>query len=446
MHISNDRTNLPCRLAKGLVPLMAIMALVFVAVGCGPTRAPEPTRKRVASAQSAAQEQGVFKLGILGPFTGPSESTGREFKGAATMAFDAINWQIGEYKIEPVWIDSQSDPDAAAEAYERAIVEEGIQAAILNWHSSVAVACMEVAAQYQIPHIFPYGATEVVNETFHSDPERYGYWMNKGWPVPEKLSISYVQAVQNAIAKGSWRPEEKTVAICGENTDWGLSFGASIKEQLEAEGWTTVAEEYFNLDEVQFYTMLNKFKARNVALIAVTTTSPLSFAAFINQADELGLESLIIADGLGWGGEWYEMTGTSSDYVIDQIPGWATAAGQDFATDFEARWGVAPSPSAAGLAYDGSNMFIQIAQNALAEHGELASETIYTWAREKLQTGAWSYTDGIVMEAYKYLPGTLPDPLVGQGYYMFPVRQYFDGEGKIIYPPEWAEQELQPRP
>jgi hypothetical protein len=45
-------------------------------------------------------------------------------------------------------------------------VEDGIQAAILNWHSSVAVA-----AEYQIPHIFPFGATEAVNEKSHSDPE-----------------------------------------------------------------------------------------------------------------------------------------------------------------------------------------------------------------------------------------------------------------------------------
>jgi hypothetical protein len=33
-------------------------------------------------------------------------------------------------------------------------VEHGIQAAILSWHSTLAVACMDVAAEYQISHIF----------------------------------------------------------------------------------------------------------------------------------------------------------------------------------------------------------------------------------------------------------------------------------------------------
>jgi branched-chain amino acid transport system substrate-binding protein len=107
---------------------------------------------------------------------------------------------------------------------------------------------------------------------------------------------------------------------------------------------------------------------------------------------------------------------------------------------------VTPSSSAAGLAYDGTNMFIQIAEQALAEYGELSSETVYGWARENLQTGKWSYTDGIVMQEYKYTVETLPDPVVGAGYYVFPVRQYFGGEGMVIYPPEWAGQPFQAKP
>ena len=426
-----------------ILPLLATVSLLAVAVGCDQVGARAPAEEPTTADRPPAEE-GVFKLGIMAPLSGPSASTGLEFKGAATMALDAIDWQIGETTIEPVWIDSQSDPDAAAAVYEEAIVEDGIQAAILNWHSSVAVSCMDVAADYQIPHIFPFGATEVVNETFHSNPDRYGYWMNKGWPTSDKLTVAYVQALEDAIASGIWNPREKTFAICAENTHWGLSFGEALGSQLEAHGWTLVAEEYFGLEEVQFHSLLNRLKAENVALVATTSTSLPSITALINQAEEVGLESLIIADGLGWGGEWYELTGDSSNHVLDQIPGWTTEEGHAFAADFEDRWGVAPSSSAAGLAYDGTNMFIQIAQQALEEYGELTSEKIYRWARGTLQTGEWSYTDGIVMEEYLYTPETLPDPVVGEGYYIFPVRQYFDGQGEIVYPPDWATQELQP--
>ena len=442
-----------CRfLTKGL-SLLVVVGLVVAAAGCAPkaTPTPTPTPKPVeeatpTKAPEAAAPAKVFKLGILGPFSGPAARTGDEFRGAASMAFDAINWQIGDYKIEPVWIDSQSDPAKATQAYEQAVVQDKIQAGILNWHSSVAVACMEVTAKHKIPHIFGFGATEVVNETFRSDPEKYGYWMIKGWPTPAKLSISYVQALEDAIASGVWSPAEKTVAIYGEDTDWGRSFGKAIKGQFQDAGWKIVAEEYFAIDQTEFYPLLNKFKELNPAVIAGTSTAAPSFSAFIKQADEVGLESLIIADGLGWVGEWYELTGDSSNYVIDQIPGWATEEGKAFAKEFEEKWGFPPSPSAAGLSYDGTNLFIAIANEVYKQYGELTSENIYNFVKDNVWTGKWTYTDGIVMNEYKYTPDTIPDPVVGKGYYIFPVLQYFDGEGKIIYPPEWAEQKLAPKP
>ncbi|MBN1178109.1 MAG: ABC transporter substrate-binding protein, partial [Anaerolineae bacterium] len=207
-------------------------------------------------------------------------------------------------------------------------------------------------------------------------------------------------------------------------------------------GWEIVAEEYFNIDQTEFYPLLNRFVELNPAVIAGTSTAAPSFSAFIKQADEVGLESLIIADGLGWVGEWYDLTGESSNYVIDQIPGWATDEARQFAVDFEERWGIAPSPSAAGLSYDGTNFFIAVAEQACAEYGELSSEAIYNWVKDNIWTGEWGYTDGVVMSNYTSSPEDAPDPVVGEGYYIFPVLQYMDGVGHIIYPPEWAEQEL----
>ena len=432
-----------------LLALLIVTGLILVMAGCAtkePTKSPEKEPTKAEATKAPAEETTeIFKLGILGPFSGPSARTGEEFKASATMALEAIGSQIGKYKIEPVWIDSQSDPAKASQAYEQAVVQDGIQAGVLNWHSSVAVACMEVTAKHKIPHLFGFGATEVVNETFHADEAKYGYWMYKGWPTPKKLSISYVQALEDAIASGAWSPESKTVAIYGEDTDWGRSFGKAIKGQLEDAGWEIVAEEYFGIDQTEFYPLLNKFADLNPAVIAGTSTAAPSISAFIKQADEVGLKSLIVADGLGWFGEWYDMTGSSSNYVLDQIPGWATAKGKAFAEQFEAEQGFPPSPSSGGLSYDGINFFIAVAEEVYKQTGELTSEGIYNFVKDNLWTGKWSYTDGIVMSEYAASAETYPDPVVGKGYYIFPVLQYFDGEGKVIYPPEWAVQQLAPK-
>ena len=152
----------------------------------------------------------------------------------------------------------------------------------------------------------------------------------------------------------------------------------------------------------------------------------------------------IVADGLGWVGEWYELTGDSSNYVVDQIPGFTTDAAREFAEAFEAKSGLQPSPSSGGLSYDGMNFFIKVLETAYQDYGELTSETIYQTVQDKVWTGDLTFTsdDGaIVMSEYNF--SEPPDPIVGKGYYTFPVLQYMNGESQTIWPEEWKEADIQ---
>ena len=438
-----------------------LIALSMVLSACQqtaeePTEAPaeeeqmaeEEEMEEEEEAEEETMEEEVFKVGFLGPFSGPSAQTGKQFEGGATIALESVDYKIGHYTIEPVWIDSQSDPALASQAYEQAVVQEGIQAGALNWHSSVAVSVMEVTANHQIPHIFGFGATELVNETFESDRERYGYWSTKGWPTPAKLGNKYVDSLEYYIEQGVYSPEEKTVAIYGEDTDWGRSFAAGVIELFEEAGWTITSEQYFPLEQTEYTAYLNQLKDEGPAVLAGTSTSPPQITSLIKQADEVGLadETLIIADGLGWV-DFCSLTGSSADLVMDQIAGWSGEAGFAFAEEFEERYNLAPSTSSAGLAHDGTLMFLQIAQAVYDEHGELSSELIQDFVENQVWTGEWTMTDGIVMVEYKYTAETIPDPVVGPGFYTFPVLQYSfeDGKclGKPIYPVEGAVQDLQ---
>ena len=258
--------------------------------------------------------------------------------------------------------------------------------------------------------------------------------------------MGYVEALEEAIEKGIWTPDKKTAAIYGEDTDWGRSFDAAIRGQLENAGWEIVSEDYFSIDEVEFYPLLKKMKDLGAVLVAGTATTPTSYAAFIKQAREVGLKSLIVADGLGWIGEWYELTGDASDYVLDQIPQWTTAEAKAFRDNFEKRWGFKPSPSAAGQAYDMANFFIKLAQEAPKKYGELNRKTLYKIGQEKLWAGELTFTraDGaIIHECYKYTPETILDLVVAKGCYIFPVIQYFGSERRVIWPEEWKEAGLE---
>lgn len=419
---------------------VVLLAALWIASCAAPQSAP------TEAPQTAPQEK-ILKVGVELPLTGPSAGSGAQIKNATVMAFEQINYTVGDYKVELVWIDSQSNPEVASRLYEEAAVKENIQAGLLGWNSSVAEAVMEVAARRQIPHFFTMGASEVLNDKFQSNPQKYAYYNFKFWPSPSKLTSGYVYAVEEALASGLLDAgAEKRAVIYGEDTDWGRGFGSSIESQLKAAGWTIVDEAYFPTDQTDFAETMAKLKGEDVDLLAGTSTASESLAAFIKQADAAGLKALIVADGMGWIGNWHELTGSSSNYVIDQIPGWTTDKARKFADEYKARWNEDASPSSAGLGYDAANFFIKILQAANDQYGALNKDTIYQFARENMQTGKFTYTDGIIMKEYKFMPDTVPDPIVAENYYAFPIIQYMDGKGAVIWPPEWKTADLKTKP
>ncbi len=397
------------------------------------------------SATLLMAQQKVVKIGVQGPFTGPTSLTGQEFKVSTEMALENINYKIGDYKVEVVWIDDQCDPAKATAAWAEAIDNQGVHIGTLNFCSSVGVAVMDVLADAKIPHILGGAATELMNQKYLSNPEKYKYVSIKGWPMPATLMQGYVEAIEAAIAKGIWKPEKKTFAVFGEDTDWGRSTGKALKEMLGKSGWETVSEDYFPSTQTDFYSLLNRLRANKVALIGGTSMHP-AMGALIRQAQEIGLESIIIADGLGWVGNWYEMTGEAGDKVLDMIPQLATPAAKEWAAKFEARSGSKPSASSGGLAYDSINFVVKVLQRTLDKHGKIDSESITEVIASEMHTGKLTYTkekDGAILNNYIYSKETLPDPVVGIEAFFYPVLQYdTEGVGHIVYPPDVATTEF----
>ncbi len=406
--------------------LFLVLALSLAQFGCS-TANLEPDKIK------------TLKVGILGPFSGRAASTGMEIRGAVELAFESVDYQINDYQVELVWIDSQSDAERATLAYEKAAAEEQIDACILNWHSNVAVAAMDVAARHKLPHFFGFGGTDIINEKFAFDPDYYSYFMAKSWPSPGKLTHAYVAALEEATALGYWLPPNKRVAIYGEDSEWGRSFARAIKNDFEAAGWEIAGEEYFPLGHTDLSFLVNRLLSLNASVIAGTASAAPSLQAFLSELRRQDSRTLIIADGLGWIGEWYELMGTDSNYILDQIPQWTKNEALIFSADFETKYGFRPSASAAGLTYDLTHFFIKIALETLQEYGEISRESLYEFGKTNLWSGEITYTNGIIMDEYAYTPDSIPDPVVGEGYFIFPVVQYYEGKSQIIWPADWRE-------
>ena len=339
-------------------------------------------------------------------------------------------------------MDTQADADKAARAYEEAIVRDKIQAGLNNFYSSVAIVCMDIAAKYKIPHFTGSAESKTIWEKVRSNPDKYGYWLGKTWPIPERLvAPPYLEALNEVV-----KPENRTIAVLSDDGEGPSAVRVAVGETFTAGGWKVVADEFFGTQETEFYPLISKLKTLNPAAVFIVTTGAPNIAAFVKQSRELGLPSLLIAHGLGWIGEWYQLTGDASDYVLDEIPQWTTPKAKEFVTRYKERFNQDPSASSAGLAYDYAGIFHLVAKRAIEKYGELTSDTLYKIGREELWPGTLTYKDGILMKEYKYSDETYPDAVVGKDNFIFPVIQYFTGTSKIVWPGEWADAKILPPP
>ena len=197
--------------SKALKLFGVLVVVSMILVGCGQpaaTSAPAQPAATSAPAQPAATQapaaEKELKIGLIAPYTGPNALVGQEFKDIHEMAFGEINWKIGDYKIVPVYIDDESDPEKAVSALKAAILEQHIVAATAGYHSSVTLALMDIFAQNKIPYFFPQNESSVIVDKFKSDPAKYAYIAWKGRPSPTKLIVGYDAALfKEAIDKGT---------------------------------------------------------------------------------------------------------------------------------------------------------------------------------------------------------------------------------------------------
>lgn len=437
-----------------LFGLLIVLSMVLGA--CAKTETPAPAAATEAPAQSAvteapaaateapaaAGEEKVLKVGIVGPFTGPNARVGEELKDIHIIAFDKINWKIGDYKIEPVYIDDESDPEKAVRAYKDAIMRENIQVGLSGYHSSVTVALMDVTSAEKIPYMFPQNESSVIVQKYKSDPVKYAYHQLKGRPSPSKLVVGYQIALfQDAIKKGTWKPANQKFAVMCEDTDFGRDMCSGFLKLGKEEGWEVVGEDYTPADSTDFYPLLTKLKAAEPSLLFISMGVPATATAVIKQIKEVGLNSLVISHGLGWIGEWYQMTGDAGDYILDMMQKFRTPEQIAYRDEFKQKFNITPSASLS-VSYDYANFFIKICERALELYGKLDKETIQKVVADEVGTGKLTFTGGLWYKELKWAPETLPEMVVGEGYYLDPVDQYFGGEPTIIWPDYLKEADL----
>ena len=85
-----------------------------------------------------------------------------------------------------------------------------------------------------------------------------------------------------------------------------------------------------------------------------------------------------------------------------------------------------------------SRFFFRIIGECEKAEGIVNARTLYKYGNEVVMKGGLEYTDSILQDKIVYEEGEL-DPIVGEGYYIYPVVQLVEGTAKIVWPESMKE-------
>ena len=166
------------------------------------------------------------KLGILQPVTGALAQDGELGRLGAQIAIDDVNAAggipgLGGAKLEMVFGDARSTPDAGTQEVER-MQAEGVAAVVGGFASPICLAASQAAARYGLPYMVDVGVSDSIVSRGLSNTFRFA----PGFGTVSAVALDNLSALNDAAGKPA-----KTVVLVHED---GL-FGSGLAKLMQAE-------------------------------------------------------------------------------------------------------------------------------------------------------------------------------------------------------------------
>ncbi len=271
---------------KRVLSLVLAAAMAASLTACGGSEGAEQTT--AADAGSSGQEAAdgtVWKIGSMGPLTGPNAIYGNAVVNGAQVAVDEINAAggINGYQIEYKGADDESDAEKSINAY-NSLKDWGMQILVGATTSNSCIAVAAKSAQDNLFQITPSGSAVECAEN------------------PNVFRVCFSDPDQGA-ASAKYIGEHKLatkVAVIYDSSDV-YSSGIYSKFAAEAanQGLEIVAEEAFTADtNKDFTTQLQKAKDAGAELVFL----PFYYteaALVLSQANTMGWDPIFFGcDGM----------------------------------------------------------------------------------------------------------------------------------------------------
>lgn len=242
----------------------------------------------------------VFKIGAIGPLTGPAAAYGISVKQGAQVAIDEINAAGGvtvdgkTYTLDMIFEDDEASVAKAPPAY-NTVMDKGAQVMMGAVTSGSSIAIADLTKADGILQITPSGSAEACiknDNAFRicfSDPEQ-------GFAMADYMI--------DTLGKTN-------VAVIYNNADeYSTGLKEAFEQQVALKGGTVVASEAFTTGDMDFSSQLTKIKNTSAEIIYVPAYYQ-DVTYITKQAGESGIEIPFIGSD-GWDGVLGTVTDAST--------------------------------------------------------------------------------------------------------------------------------------
>lgn len=220
------------------------------------------------------KDDGVIKIGFIGPLTGGAASYGEQYKAGVQFAYDDLlqNGEKDGKKFQVIYEDGGCDPKISTNAAQKLINVDKVDAIIGGFCSGETMAIIDLVNQNKIPEITSGSAPEINGKS---------KYIFQSWPID-----SYAGKMMADLVKKS---NSSKVAVLSANTTYALG----ISDVFIKDYGNVAMYEKFTDSQTDFKDIIAKVKSINADALVVNTQTPATLVLFAKQLREAGVKTQI---------------------------------------------------------------------------------------------------------------------------------------------------------
>ncbi len=220
-----------------------------------------------------AQAQEAFKIGLILPMTGPSQSTGKQINAAVKLFLAQNGDMVAGRKLEVILRDDAGVADTTRRMAQELVVKDHVSALAGFGLTPLALSAAPIATQAKTPMIVMAGATSIITE-------KSPFIVRTAQVVP-----------QIAGTFGTWVATQPIKTVVTLVTDYGPGLDAEtwFNKDFTAAGGKILASLRVPLANPDFAPFLQRVKDEKPDAVFVFTPSGAG-AIFMKQFVERGLD------------------------------------------------------------------------------------------------------------------------------------------------------------